>query len=55
MQPEVMGMKLIFRDHVISCDCHVTSYEDQNGRESVIEFFSLLFAKFPDVSLHITV
>ena len=38
----------------MSCDCHVIilvfSYEDQNGRESVIEFFSLIFAKFPDVS-----
>ncbi|CAI8031672.1 Small subunit processome component 20 homolog [Geodia barretti] len=25
------------------------SYEDQNGRESVVEFFSLIFSKFPDL------
>jgi hypothetical protein len=37
---------------VSSCDCHVTSYEDQNGRESVVEFFSLIFSKFPDLLIH---
>ena len=40
----------MYWDHVSSCDCHVTSYEDQNGRESVVEFFSHIFSKFPDVS-----
>jgi hypothetical protein len=28
------------------------SYDDQNGRESVIEFFSLIFTKFPDLLIH---
>ena len=36
-----------------SCDCHVImyvcSYEEQSGRESIIEMLSLIINKFPEV------